>query len=125
MRAVFGLPRSISALLGVAILMAVLLPAFSAAQRAQSAPWLVICSSHNPLTTAASRASSPAGEDDVVGAHCPLCCLNPIALAPPPAPGSPVAPDTLGIGPPPRFLHAGQPLFAWAARYSRGPPVFS
>jgi len=127
MRAFFGHSRPIAALAAFALLLAALLPALSAAQRsvqADDSPWLVICSAHNPLSSVASRA--PVTDDDATAtAHCPLCGSAQHAMAPPPVPGSPVAPDSLRSGPPLRFLHAGQPLFAWAARYSRGPPALS
>ena len=121
MRAFFGHRRSIAALAAFALLLAALLPGVSAAQRsaqADDSPWLVICSAHNPLSSAASRA--PVSDDDAAtSAHCPLCAWAQHAMAPPPVPGS------LCAGPPSRFLQSGESLFVWAARYSRGPPTRS
>jgi hypothetical protein len=127
MRLFFGHSRPIAALAAVMLLLAALLPALSAAQRsaqADDSPWLVICSAHNPLSSAASRA--PVSDDDAAtSAHCPLCAWAQHAMAPPPVPGTPVAPGSLRAGPPCRFLHSGESLFVWAARYSRGPPTRS
>ena len=125
----FRQQRLVALVAALALLLAALLPALSSARmavRTAQSPWLVICSVHNPLSSAATRtASDPQSSPGAEAARCPMCLAQaPVALPTPTASNWLMA-SALSQAVPALFLSAPRPLFSWAPARSRGPPVLS
>ena len=121
--------RLVALVAALALLLAALLPALSSARmavRTAQSPWLVICSVHNPLSSAASRtASDPDSSSGAQTVRCPMCLAQTPVAMPTPTASAWLTVSALSQAVPALFLSAPRPLFSWAPVRSRGPPVIS
>lgn len=112
----------------VAMLGAALLPTLAHAVMAVKGDtqWVEVCSASGSRWVLVTDADLASGQDQSLSmdmAHCPLCChQNHMPTVPTPQ-ATPVV-FALGTHVVPRlWLLAPTPLFAWASRLSRGPPL--
>lgn len=115
----------------LAILLNALAPAISHAfgtQRGEQALLGAVCTTDRSglaraLLAAAAADENGGGNLQGMNASCPYCATHAGAFLPPAAPVVRLPVDGLRHSPPPLFLDAPRPLFAWAATRSRGPPI--
>lgn len=103
------------------------LPTLSHAWAAQrgDAGWVTVCTPQGMKLVAADLQSD--GDEAPVSAaghleHCPYCAPSAPALGLPPAPQPPLQLPVATTAPPPLFLHAPRPLYAWHPASPRAPP---